>query len=263
MSVGLFCYVALSLLLCQPRLMAEGVLDHSKTYFLKEEDRFNVATQSALNLHDALPVGSYTVGLYPTGQYYLKEIQPFDLSGKKLYGDTERHGRRILDTFKTREGSTGVLLAGEKGSGKTLLAKYISVQAAKEGISTIVINEAWSGERFNAFIQSIRQPAIVLFDEFEKVYRQSAEVEMSDSSRRRYLYDDYMGQGVDYAEQGPNPSQDAILTLLDGVYPSSMLFLLTVNDKTKITKNMMNRPGRIFYVLDFAGLELDFVRDCA
>lgn len=240
-----------------------AILDKSKTYFLKDEDRYNVATQSALNLHDYLPVGSYTVGLYPTGQYYLKEIQPFDLEGKKLYGDTIPHGQRILDTFRAREGSTGVLLAGEKGSGKTLLAKYISFEAAKEGISTIVINEAWSGERFNSFIQSIQQPAIVLFDEFEKVYRQAAQVEMRDSERQgQYSRHNHHGMMMDGDTEGPNPSQDAILTLLDGVYPSNMLFLLTVNDKTKITKNMKNRPGRIYYVLDFEGLETDFIREC-
>ena len=253
---------------------ADAFFDISKTYFLKDEDRFNVASQSALNLHNALPVGSYTIGIYPSGMYYLKQIQPFDISDKKLYGQVIQHGQRILDTFiKARNGqATGVLLAGQKGSGKTLLAKYVSVQAAKLGISTIVVNEAWSGERFNAFIQSIQQPAIVLFDEFEKVYRQPMEAELKENANepRRYRHHgrkgsfvsmdgEYLSSGDD---EGPNPSQDAILTLLDGVYPSNMLFLLTVNDKTKITKNMKNRPGRIYYVLDFAGLETDFVREC-
>lgn len=255
---------------------SDSSFDIAKTYFLKDEDRFNVASQSALNLHNALPVGSYTIGMYPTGMYYLKQIQPFDdiVSGKKkLYGQVVQHGQRILDTFiKARNGqATGVLLAGQKGSGKTLLAKYVSVQAAKLGISTIVINEAWSGERFNAFIQSIQQPAIVLFDEFEKVYRQPMEAELKEKSQEQRYYRHgrhggsiVMSGGADGGgdEEGPNPSQDAILTLLDGVYPSNMLFLLTVNDKTKITKNMKNRPGRIYYVLDFAGLESDFVRDC-
>ena len=287
MMAGLYSFVLLLWLLGHPLFLAAEEIteeqqhsrhddgggtffDISKTYFLKDEDRFNVASQSALNLHDSLPVGSYTVGQYPNGEYYLKQIQPFDLDGKRLYGQVVQNGKRILETFvSARKGqATGVLLAGQKGSGKTLLAKYVSVQAAKLGISTIVVNEAWSGERFNAFIQSIQQPTIVLFDEFEKVYRQPMEAELNSKSPNEHHFRHYgHRETVEYIEnkienEGPNPSQDAILTLLDGVYPSNMLFLLTVNDKNKITKNMKNRPGRIYYVLDFAGLESDFVRDC-
>jgi ATPase family associated with various cellular activities (AAA) len=237
-------------------------LDTGKTYFLKRGDSFFVATQSALNLQNALPLGSYTVGFDGFLQeYFLKPILPFDLEGTKLYGDTVHHGQRILQTFQARTGqSTGVLLAGQKGSGKTLLAKYISVEAAKRGISTIVINEPWSGEGFNTFIQAIQQPAIVLFDEFEKVYRQSMDAELAESNRQRE--NGYYSHHCDDDGGLGNPSQDAILTLLDGVYPSTMLFVLTVNDKSKITSNMMNRPGRIYYVLDFSGLEPDFIRDC-
>lgn len=243
----------------------DSPLDPSQTYFLKSGDKFYVASQSALNLHNALPVGSYTVGWDDFRQdYYLKQILPFDLQDKRLYGDTVRHGQRILETFQLRKGqSTGVLLAGEKGSGKTLLAKYISVQAASRGISTIVINEPWSGERFNAFVQSIQQPAIIMFDEFEKVYRQSTEAELAERQSR----DNEWRHSGRFTSDGrsdtiSNPNQDAILTLLDGVYPSTMLFLLTVNDKAKITQNMMNRPGRIHYLLEFSGLDAEFIRDC-
>lgn len=131
------------------------------------------------------------------------------------------------------------------------------------GVSTIVINEPWIGEKFNAFIQSIQQPAIVLFDEFEKVYRQSTEAEVAENDRKiqRQMYYGDDGRGTS-SEGMSNPSQDAILTLLDGVYPSAMLFLLTVNDKSKVSKNMMNRPGRIYYALDFAGVEAGFITDC-
>lgn len=241
-------------------------LDPSKTYYLKRADQFYVASQSALNLHNALPLGWYTVGWNQMlSEYYLKQIFPFDLKEKKLYGDTEMQAQRILQTFRARAGKpTGVLLAGQKGSGKTLLAKHISVRAAEElGVSTIVINEPWSGERFNAFIQSIQQPTIVLFDEFEKVYRQSAETEAKEQDkqlerRMRYGLQEEFMSGEDRIS---NPSQDAILTLLDGVYPSNMLFLFTVNEKSKISKHMMNRPGRIYYVLDFSGLESNFIRD--
>jgi hypothetical protein len=43
------------------------------------------------------------------------------------------------------------------------------------------------------------------------------------------------------------------------VYPSKKLFILTCNDKWRIDSHMRNRPGRIFYSLDFKGLEQDFI----
>ena len=98
-----------------------------------------------------------------------EQIDGFEIKGK-VYGDTIRNTKRVLNTFGDRPATTGVMLAGEKGSGKSLLAKMISVEGAKDGIPTIVINAPWVGDKFNAFMQMIEQPCMVLFDEFEKVY---------------------------------------------------------------------------------------------
>jgi len=199
--------------------------------FLKSGDTFRVASEASLNLHERLPTATYKVGFNcGTGQFFLERIDDFEIKGK-IYGDTNQVADRILTTFRDRELSTGVLLAGEKGSGKTLLAKRVSMLAASnDDIPTIVINQDWSGEAFNGFLQSIQQPAIVVFDEFEKVY--------SDASK-----------------------QEALLTLLDGVYPSKKLYMFTCNNKWKLNTNMRNRPGRIFYMLDYHGLDEKFIRE--
>jgi hypothetical protein len=68
-----------------------------------------------------------------------------------------------------------------------------------------------------------------MFDEFEKVYN---------------------------TEQ-----QEALLTLLDGIYSTKKLFLLTSNDKWRVDSHMRNRPGRIFYMIDFKGLDEHFIRE--
>jgi len=197
------------------------------TYFLKSGTRFNVSTKAALDLHEQLPPGNYTVKFDKMANcFYLEQIENFEIKGK-VYGDTRRNADRILSTFNDRTASTGVMLNGEKGSGKTLLAKMLAVNAAEEGVPTIVINAPWCGEEFNGFMQMIEQPTVILFDEFEKVY--------------------------------DNDDQEKMLTLLDGVYPSKKLFVLTCNDKWRVNSHMRNRPGRIFYMMDFKGLEQDFI----
>jgi hypothetical protein len=119
------------------------------------------------------------------------------------------------------------MMLGEKGSGKTLLAKEISIQGYESGYPTILINQMWKGDEFNKFIQDIEQEAIVIFDEFEKIYR---------------------GQ-----------DQEEVLTLFDGVYPSKKLFIVSCNDKWKVDGHMRNRPGRFYYYFEFAGIESEFI----
>lgn len=199
------------------------------TYFLKQGNTYKVAKKEAMDLSERLPAGNYVIQKNPmTGELFLEGIEPFDIKGK-IYGDTVKRAERILYAFNDRPSTTGVMLTGEKGSGKTLLAKMLSFKGYDQGIPTIVINAPWCGDDFNSFIQSIDQPVIVVFDEFEKVYDEQ--------------------------------EQEAMLTLLDGVYPTKKLFVLTCNDKWRVNQHMRNRPGRIFYSLEYKGLEADFIRE--
>lgn len=182
---------------------------------------------NALDLQPMLPVGTYAVKFNELPpQFYLEEIDGFTLP-TKIYGDVPTQAARITKTFAARPRSTGVLLTGEKGSGKTLLAKTICARLAEQGLPTLVITSNFRGDRFNTFLQSIEQPTIVLFDEFEKVY--------------------------------DSEEQQELLTLLDGVYSSKKLFILTCNNPWRIDENMRNRPGRLFYYIKFSGLERKFI----
>jgi hypothetical protein len=199
------------------------------TYFLKSGSRYNISNKASMDLHESLPVGTYTIKFdQMSGKFFLETIDDFELSGK-IYGDTLKNAGRILDTFESRPDSTGVMLSGEKGSGKTLLAKKLSLEGMERGFPTIVINQPWAGETFNVFMQMIEQPVVVIFDEFEKVY--------------------------------PADEQEQLLTLLDGVYPSKKLYILTCNDRYRVNEHMRNRPGRIFYRIDYKGLSVDFIRE--
>lgn len=198
------------------------------SYYMKSGNTFRIATKESMDLHEQLPAGNYVVKQDLFENFYIEQIENFDVP-TKMYGDTIRNTERIINSFWDREKSTGVMLVGEKGSGKTLLSKNICVELAEQGVPTIVINHAWVGDKFNTLIQSIQQPCVVMFDEFEKVYN--------------------------------SEEQEELLTLLDGIYSSKKLFMLTSNDKWRVDSHMRNRPGRIFYMVDFKGLDEAFIRE--
>lgn len=198
------------------------------SHFIRNANTFRVASNDALDIHDKLPVGCYTVCEDQFGGMFLQTVDAFT-APSKLYGDTNRRADRILNTYRVRPASTGVMLTGEKGSGKTLLAKTLSIRAAELGFPTILVNNPFTGDKFNKLIQDIDQECVIIFDEFEKVYDKE--------------------------------DQEQALTLLDGVYPSKKLFVITCNDKWRVNEHMRNRPGRIFYMIEFKGLGPDFIRE--
>jgi len=200
----------------------------SNSYYIRNGNQFTVSDKASIDIYDNLPAGNYVVKFSDKTGFYLEQIESFERPSR-FYGSTLRHADRIYNTFMDRESSTGVMAAGEKGSGKTLLGRELAIRCVENGHPVIIVNSPFCGDHFNKFIQSISQPAMIFFDEFEKVY---------DSEK-----------------------QTAVLTLLDGVFPTKKLFFLTSNDKYRIDHNMRNRPGRIYYSIDFNGLEKEAIRE--
>jgi hypothetical protein len=180
---------------------------------------------SGSDICNSLPPGNYVLKLNPMMGFYLEQTENFTLP-TKLYGKCSVHAERIINTFNQRQRNTGVLLVGSKGSGKTLLMRKVSIDS---NLPVIIINSNFTGDDFNSFLSSITQPAIILFDEFEKIYDKN--------------------------------KQEQVLTLLDGTYQSNKLFIITSNDKWKLDTNMRNRPGRIYYMFEFNGLDETFIRE--
>lgn len=200
------------------------------THYFKSGNTVNVEPSDALDVLDHLPAGTYTVKENPqTKRLFLQTTDNMTLP-KKVYGDPSARADRIIRTFNDRPKSTGILLSGDKGSGKTLLCKVLANRLVSGNMPVIIVDEPFHGPEFNSLIGNIKDPAMVFFDEFDK------------------LYD----------EEG----QEALLTLLDGTVETKKLFVLTTN-KGHVDEHLINRPGRIYYRFSYRGLEESFVEEYA
>lgn len=188
----------------------------------------NVRSADDAIIHDHLPVGTYVIKRDPMGSLYFQKIADMEIP-TKVYGKPQVRADRIIQTFLSRPKSTGVLLNGDKGSGKTLLSKVISSKLRDQNIATIVVNEPYCDQGFFDLIASVQDPAMIIFDEFEKTYCDSEE-------------------------------QQKLLTLFDGTVNTKKLFVLTTNMKN-LDDNLINRPGRMYYSYSYSGLTDDFVTE--
>jgi hypothetical protein len=204
--------------------------DEVKSFVLKNGDRYMIYRGSNIRTYDTLPKGVYRTQTDPFGNISLTVAEDFVLPDK-IYGAVKARARRILDTYENRPTSTGVLLSGEKGSGKTMLVKYISMEALEKGYTTIIADgDAVGSGAFISFIESLVEPAVIVMDEFEKMFEH-------------------------------NDAQNHLLSLFDGVSQGKKLYLLTANDDRKINDYFKARPGRLFYNFHYDKLELDIVKE--
>lgn len=151
---------------------------------------------------------------------YLHKVEPFSFN-HIVYGVEDKFISRVVKTFNALDKSTGILLNGLKGTGKTVTAKKIAIESK---LPIILVSKAFGG--LTNFINNLPQSCAIFIDEYEKVFDKS----------------------------------DMLLSVMDGAYSSSHkhLFILTTNEPY-ISQSMLARPGRIRYMKNFSDTSLEII----
>lgn len=127
--------------------------------------------------------------------------------------------KRVLHSFnKDEKNTTGVLLTGEKGTGKTVTAKVIAQQA---NLPIIVIHPETILAELSDFFKSFDDSVCILFDEVDKNFE----------------------------------TRD-LLTFLDGIQKTARkLVVMTANDSNRVDEFLKNRCSRVRYFRNYSMVE--------
>ena len=183
----------------------------------------------SMQTHNQLPAQAYLACFDQQSGPFLKKYSDLKVS-EKVYGVHLEKVDKVLNSFKIFNRNLGVILSGDKGIGKSLFSKLLSIKAIESGYPLIIINSYFPG--IGEYLAEIDQEIVVLFDEFDKTF------ELSERGGRD-----------NNAEKGS--PQTEMLTLFDGIAQGKKLFIVTCNDINSLSKFIVNRPGRFHYHFRF------------
>ena len=183
----------------------------------------------SMQTHNQLPAQAYLACFDPQSGPFLKKYSDLKIS-EKVYGVHLEKVDKVLNSFKIFNRNLGVILSGDKGIGKSLFSKLLSIKAIESGYPLIIVNSYFPG--IGEYLAEIDQEIVVLFDEFDKTF------ELSERGGRD-----------NNAEKGS--PQTEMLTLFDGIAQGKKLFIVTCNDINSLSKFIVNRPGRFHYHFRF------------
>lgn len=162
-----------------------------------------------------------------TEQLYLTQYADKFKLPDVLYGNINKTAVRVWNTFAISRISTGILLTGESGSGKSLLGEVICNYAIDKGIPVIFVSNIQINEALMRYL-TVFDNVVVFLDEMGK-----------------------------YADR---QDQDKMLSFFSDT-TRRKLFIITENNSYSINRYILNRPGRIRYHIDYSKVPKDIITD--
>jgi len=207
-----------------------------QTKFMYQNESVRILSLNPASTTDILNPAIYSIQFNPITGFYLDIIQDALKIPKIIHGDVQLRVDKCLKAYNSRAASTGILLTGDKGTGKTLFMSLLANHVMNDlALPVILVRSAYSGDQFESFLQKLGE-CCLLFDEFGKLYSKN-------------------NSGED------TNNQSALLGLLDGIDKTKRLIILTENSELSINNYLLNRPSRIFYHFKYQKLDDKSITD--
>lgn len=182
-------------------------------------------------VHEKLKPAVYSVGFNKMTGFFLNKKGDRLPTPDRLYGSVKSKVNKIMKSYQSSEGSFGVLLSGDKGSGKTMTSSLTANECIdKLNLPVILVEDSFEGSGFVDFITKLGE-CVIFIDEFGK------------------KFNDREGE------------QTSLLGLFDGTSSGKRMVVLTENNTQSINPYIMNRPGRVHYHFRHEKIEEDIIRE--
>lgn len=182
------------------------------TEFIKIGDRLVIKPQGAD--YDLIPGKVYDLSYDRyTGDDIFKENGELSLPSKVYTSKKDEFfKKRVLTYFSNSfTDTTGVMLAGTKGTGKSLMAKVL---AKESNLPIIIVDPEYPEHRLIKYFKQISTPVCILFDEVDKSF-----------------------------------NTEKMLDFLDGLQKTSKkLVIMTCNNLGRVSEYLQDRCSRIRYL---------------
>lgn len=160
--------------------------------------------------------------------YYLPTGKKFPLPSK-IYGSSPKIAYRVWNDYVTSKKSTGILLTGIPGSGKSNLGSILANTALENGMGVLMLSGDIKVNNELISILNDLENTVIFIDEFGKIFNRS--------------------------------SQELMLTMFSDMSNNKKIFILTENKANWVSEFILNRPGRIRYHIDFERIDKETYDD--
>jgi hypothetical protein len=170
-----------------------------------------------------LPYGADKIGS-------LKEVFGEPAVRNDLWADFENE---VIEVSEGKRKKTSALLYGPPGNGKTHLIKYLATKH-RLPIMIFTLSPDWTNHDLLLIFSQIPKRCIVLFEDFDNYFDGRNCILGGDNKNIKFTF-------------------DIILNGLDGVYTTheNVVFIMTVNDISKVDDALKKRPSRFKFVREF------------
>jgi len=187
-----------------------------------------------LEVFDKIPNGTYNVCFSKQAGCFLEKRPDMKIM-EKVYGNHNEKAEKVLKSFQHSIKNSGVILSGNKGIGKSLFTRILGSKMISNNYPVLIVEN--NLPNLSSFIDEIDQEVMVLFDEFEKKFKDNQE-----------------------DMDGAN-SQEELLSLFDGTSTGKKLFVITCNNFYDLNTFFRDRPGRLKYHFRFENPKGEEIRE--
>lgn len=204
--------------------------ENKNTKFIKVGDKIVFKPTTDGLDYDLENGKAYTIDVDRYTDEILFSVAPDLTLPEKIYStnNDESFINRVLSHYNNSDcGTTGVMLAGLKGSGKTVMSKNIAIRS---NLPIIIIDKGFSPRLFKNLFNKLENTNVcMVFDEVDKL--------------------------------GENYDNDYLLQVLDGMNSSGKkLMMFTCNNDDNICEYLLDRCSRIRYWKEFDEMDNAMIR---